>query len=74
MEKMKQNKGFLVERLTSEQKWIDNCVSLDVPLCIISFLPNILDSSEDERKVYLEIIKGVPLPPRRLSTTSETSP
>lgn len=73
MEKMKQNKGFLVERLTSEQKWIDNCVSLDVPLCIISFLPNILDSSEDERKVYLEIIKGVPLPPRRLSTTSETS-
>lgn len=71
---MKQNKGFLVERLTSEQKWIDNCVSLDVPLCIISFLPNILDSSEDERKVYLEIIKGVPLPPRRPSTTSETSP
>jgi len=50
---MKQNKGFLVERLTNEDKWIENCVALDIPLCIVTFLPNLLDSTEDERRVYL---------------------
>ena len=58
-EKMSQNKGFLVEKLTNEDKWIENCVSLNVPLCVVTFLPHILDSSEEERKVYLEIIRGV---------------
>jgi len=58
LEKIKQNKGFLVERLTNEEKWLENCISLDIPLCVITFLPSILDSSEDEQKVYLEIIKG----------------
>lgn len=42
---MKQNKGFLVERLTNEQKWNENCVDLDIPLCVVTFLPNMLDSS-----------------------------
>lgn len=70
-EKIQQNKGFLVERLTSEDKWNENCLSLNVPLCVVTFLPNILDSSEEERKVYLEIIKGVHHYLRRLSTTSE---
>jgi hypothetical protein len=50
---MKQNKGFLVERLTNEEKWLENCVSLDVPLCVVTFLPKIIDSSEEERQVYL---------------------
>lgn len=63
-----------MEKLTSEDKWVENCVSLDVPLCVITFLPKIIDSSEEERQVYLEIIRGVPLPPRRPSTTSGTSP
>ena len=58
-EKMSQNKGFLVEKLTNEDKWNENCVSLNIPLCVITFLPHILDSSEEERKVYLEIIRGV---------------
>lgn len=58
LEKIKQNKGFLVERLTNEEKWLENCVSLNVPLCIITFLPKIIDSSEEERQVYLEVIRG----------------
>jgi thiol-disulfide isomerase/thioredoxin len=71
LEKIKQNKGFLVERLTSEEKWVENCVSLDVPLCVITFLPKIIDSSEEERTVYLEIIKGVTVHTCRPSTISE---
>ena len=38
---------------------MDNCVSLNIPLCVVAFLPHILDSSDEERKVYLEIVKGV---------------
>jgi hypothetical protein len=71
---MKQNKGFLVEKLTNEDKWIENCVSLDVPLCVITFLPKIIDSSEEERQVYLEIVRGVAHFLIRPSTTSETNP
>ena len=56
---MNSNKGFLVERITSEAVWNNNCVGLNLPLCVIVFLPNMLDSSEEERKVYLEIVKGV---------------
>jgi hypothetical protein len=63
-----------VERLTNEEKWIDNCVSLDVPLCVITFLPKIIDSSEEERQVYLEIVKGVLILPYRPLTTSEKNP
>lgn len=74
LEKIKQNKGFLVERLTNEEKWLENCVSLNVPLCIITFLPKIIDSSEEERQVYLEVIRGVLFPSLRPSTTSETNP
>lgn len=62
-----------MERLTNEDKWNENCVSLNTPLCVITFLPNILDSSEDERKVYLEIVRGVTPTPSRPSTTSETN-
>jgi hypothetical protein len=62
-----------VEKLTNEEKWLENCVSLDVPLCVITFLPKIIDSSEEERKVYLEIVRGVTLPSLRPSTTSEKS-
>ena len=74
LEKIKQNKGFLVERLTNEEKWLENCVSLNVPLCIITFLPKIIDSSEEERQVYLEVIRGVLFPSLRPLTTSETNP
>lgn len=63
-----------MEKLTNEDKWIENCVSLDVPLCVVTFLPKIIDSSEEERQVYLEIIRGVPPSPRRPSTTSGTNP
>lgn len=59
IEKINANKGFLVERLTSQDKWNENCIALDVPLCVISFLPKLIDSSEEERSVYLEIIRGV---------------
>jgi hypothetical protein len=45
-----------------------------VPLCVVTFLPKLIDSSEEERKVYLEIIKGVIVLICRLSTTSETNP
>ena len=74
LEKIKQNKGFLVERLTNEEKWLENCVSLNVPLCIITFLPKIIDSSEEERQVYLEVIRGVLFASLRPLTTSETNP
>ena len=47
IEKIKANKGFLVERLTNEEKWNENCVGLEIPLCIIVFLPNIIDSSQE---------------------------
>jgi len=49
----------LVERLTSEDKWNENCISLNIPLCVVAFLPDILDSSDEERRVYLEVIRGV---------------
>jgi protein disulfide-isomerase A6 len=58
-EKIQQNKGFLVEKLTNEQKWQSNCLDLNIPLCIVAFLPHIMDSSDEERRVYLEIIRGV---------------
>lgn len=58
-EKIRVNKGFLVERLTNEEKWNENCVSLQVPLCVVTFLPNIIDSTQQERDVYLETIRGV---------------
>lgn len=60
LEKIKQNKGFLVERLTSEAKWQEYCIDLQISLCVIVFLPNAMDSSDEERRVYLEIIRGVP--------------
>ena len=31
-EKIRVNKGFLVERLTSEEKWKQNCIDLEIPL------------------------------------------
>lgn len=49
----------MVEKLTNEDKWNSNCVSLNIPLCVVAILPHILDSSDEERKVYLEIIRGV---------------
>ena len=58
-EKIRVNKGFLVERLTSEEKWKQNCIDLEIPLCVVVFLPNILDSSIEERSVYLEMVRGV---------------
>jgi protein disulfide-isomerase A6 len=57
-EKIKTNRGFLVERLTSEQKWKENCLDLYNPLCIVVFLPHILDSSPEERSIYLEMVKS----------------
>ena len=56
---MRLNKGFMVERLTSEEKWNDNCIGLEIPLCVVVFLPNLLDSTIEERSVYLEMIRGV---------------
>ncbi len=46
LEKIKTNKGFLVERLLNEEKWNENCVGLDIPLCIIAFLPKLIDSTQ----------------------------
>ena len=57
-EKIKTNRGFLVERITSEQKWKENCIDLYNPLCVVVILPHILDSSPEERSVYLEMIKS----------------
>ncbi len=58
LEKIKQNKGFLVERLTNEEKWIENCVSLDLPLCIITFLPHILFIRVIEKSLSLDYSRG----------------
>lgn len=58
-EKIRTNKGFLVERLVSEERWKDNCIDLEIPLCVIVFLPSLLDSSVEERSVYLEMVRGV---------------
>lgn len=58
-EQIRINKGFLVERLTSEEKWKENCLDLQIPLCVVVFLPNIIDSSNEERAVYLEMVRGV---------------
>ena len=57
-EKIKVNRGFLVERLDSQQKWQENCIDLYNPLCVVVILPHILDSSVEERAVYLEMIKS----------------
>lgn len=59
MEKMKLNKGFLVERITSEDTWNEYCIDLGNPLCVVIFLPTLLDSTPEERSVYLEIVRGV---------------
>lgn len=53
MEKMKTNKGFMVERLTSESVWQEYCLDLENPLCIVIMLPSLLDSTAEERSVYL---------------------
>jgi thiol-disulfide isomerase/thioredoxin len=58
-EQIKINKGFLVERLNSEKKWKENCLDLQIPLCVVVFLPNIIDSSNEERAVYLDMVRGV---------------
>ena len=57
-EKVKSNRGFLVERLDSEERWKQNCLDLYNPICVIAFLPHILDSSQEERSVYLEMLKS----------------
>ena len=44
-EKMKINKGFLVERLTSEDTWNEYCLDLGNPLCVVVILPTLLDST-----------------------------
>lgn len=49
----------MVERLISEDKWNENCVGLKIPLCVIVFLPSLLDSTVEERTVYLEMVRGV---------------
>lgn len=48
-----------MERLTKEEKWNENCLALNIPLCIVAIFPHILDSSEEERNVYLEVMRGV---------------
>jgi hypothetical protein len=35
----------MVERLTNEEKWNENCVGLQIPLCVIAFLPNQIEST-----------------------------
>lgn len=58
-EQIQINKGFMVERLVSEDKWNQNCIGLNLPLCVIVFLPSLLDSSIEERTVYLEMVRSV---------------
>ena len=58
-EKIRTNKGFLVEKLVSENKWNENCIGLEIPLCVVVFLPSLLDSSVEERSVYLEMVRSV---------------
>lgn len=53
------SKGFLVERLTSEAKWKELCSDLQIPLCVVVFLPTLLDSTIEERSVYLEMLRGI---------------
>lgn len=57
IEKMKDAKGFMVPRITSDEVWKEYCIGLERPLCVIVFLPNILDSSPEERAVHLQMIK-----------------
>ena len=42
---MKTNKGFMVERLTSESVWQEYCLDLENPLCVVIILPSLLDST-----------------------------
>jgi len=58
MEKMNTNKGFLVERIVSENTWQEYCLDLGNPLCVVVILPTLLDSTPQERSVYLEIVRG----------------
>lgn len=45
LEKINESKGFVVPRLTSEAIWNEYCVDLKKPICVITFLPHIRDSS-----------------------------
>lgn len=59
IEKMKDAKGFMVPRIASEETWKEYCIGLERPLCVVVFLPNIRDSSAEERAVHLQMIKEV---------------
>lgn len=58
-EKTKDLKHWEHVRLTSQAQYDEFCGGRN--LCVITFLPHILDSSQEERDTYLEKIKEVGL-------------
>jgi hypothetical protein len=55
---MKVQRGYRVDRLTSPSKWQENCVEAGASLCVLVLLPTLLDSTIQERNVYLETIRS----------------
>jgi len=58
-EQTKDLKHFEHTQLTSQSDYDENCLGRN--LCVIIFLPHILDSSQSERDAYLEQIKEIGL-------------
>lgn len=55
---------YNLQQLTSQQVYDANCKkkskeATTVGVCIITFLPHILDSSEEQREKYLDTIREV---------------
>lgn len=56
-EQIQGSSGPVIPQLVSQEIYDQKCKGKNV--CIIAFLPHILDSSETEREKYIEIIKSV---------------
>jgi hypothetical protein len=59
LERMKAHRALALERLTEQRIWEESCIQAGSSLCIVTLLPTLLDSTEQERSVYLEIVRTV---------------
>jgi hypothetical protein len=59
LERLKIHKAFAVDRIVEQRVWQENCIEPGSSLCIVALLPSLLDSSPEERKVYIEIVRSV---------------
>ena len=74
LEKITEGKGFTVPRLTSESAWKEYCVDTSRSVCMVALLPLLADSSPEERKIQIHMIRQVRDNSFRSSMTSGTSP